>query len=79
MPQISQDKCGINNKTYKNENASNNKKWSRRDKYATHYARDDCWTSHKSSHVAEPVTPLLVTTDQVQATTTKNTILVIFL
>ncbi len=38
---------------------------------------DDCWTSHKLSCLAEPVTPSLVTTEQVRATTTKTTILLV--
>ncbi len=39
--------------------------------------RDDCWTSRKSSCLAEPVTPSLVTTEQARATTTKTTILLV--
>jgi hypothetical protein len=39
--------------------------------------RNDCWISRKSSHLAEPVIPSLETTEQVQATTTKTTILLV--
>ena len=38
---------------------------------------DDCWTSRKSSCLAEPVTPSLVITEQARATTTKTTILLV--
>ncbi len=42
-------------------NNKNGKKWSRHDTYATRYTRNDHWTSSKLSHLAEPVTPSLVT------------------
>jgi hypothetical protein len=42
--------------------------------YATRHAYKDCWTSSELSCLAEPVTPSLVTTEQAQAMTTKNTI-----
>jgi hypothetical protein len=71
--QISHDKLGINNKTTKKELASKRKK-TRRDMYITRHKHDNCWTSRKSSHLAEPVTLSLVTTEQAQATTTTNTI-----
>jgi hypothetical protein len=47
-------------------------KQSRRDTYATRHARDNCWTSSKSSRLAEPVTPSSMTKEQARATTTKN-------
>jgi hypothetical protein len=74
--QISHNKPGINNETSKNKLSSNIKKQSHHDMYATRHARYDGWTSHESSHLAEPVTLSLVTTEQAQATTIKNTILV---
>jgi hypothetical protein len=39
--------------------------------------RNNCWTSHELSCLAEPVIPSLVRTEQVQATTTKTTILLV--
>jgi hypothetical protein len=49
-------------------------KQSHRDMYATRHTRNNCWTSSKMSHLVEPVTPFLVTTEQARAMTIKNTI-----
>jgi hypothetical protein len=58
---------------------SNQKKkiHSRDDTCTMHHVRDNYWTSSKSSRLAEPVTPSSVTKEKVQATTTKNTILLV--
>ncbi len=66
----SYDKCcanprkqnAINNKKRKQQ--KNGKKWNLRDTYTTRHAHNDCWTSSKLSHLAEPVTPSLVTKDK---------------
>jgi hypothetical protein len=60
-----------------NKRKQQTKKHSRHDTYTTCHARNDCWTSSKLSCLAEPVTPSSVTKEQAQATTTKNTILLV--
>ncbi len=59
------------------QQSNNNQKQSRHDTYTTHHACDNCWTSSESSCLAEPVTPSSMTKEQAQATTTKNTILLV--
>ncbi len=56
---------------------SANQKYSRHDTCTTRHARKDFWTSNELSCLAEPVTPSSVTKEQVQAMTTKNTILLV--
>ncbi len=64
------DKCCANphNQARKQQQQAqatkNRKKQSRRDTYATRHAHNDCLTSSKSSRLAEPVTPSLVTKDK---------------
>jgi hypothetical protein len=60
------------NNNNKCKQQKNGKKQSRRDMYATRHARDDCWTSSKSSGLAEPVTPSLVTKDKRKQQQQKN-------
>jgi hypothetical protein len=76
MPQISSDKCGINNKSYKKRTCKQ-KKNKAVVTQMPRVTRDDCWTSHKPICLAEPLTLSLVTTEQAQATTTKTTILLV--
>jgi hypothetical protein len=64
-----------NNKTCKQQ--PNKQKHSRHDMCTMRHARNNSWTSSKSSRLAEPVTPSSVTKKQAQATTTKNTILLV--
>jgi hypothetical protein len=68
---------GINNKTNKKELASKTKKYKAVVTQMPRVTRNDCQTSCYPSHLAEPVTPSLVTTEQAQATTTKTTILIV--
>jgi hypothetical protein len=68
---------GLTTEQAKTNLQATTKKQSHHDKYATHHAHNDCWTSRESSHLAEPVTPSLVPKEQVQATTTKTTILLV--
>ncbi len=60
MPQISRDKRGINNKTYKKELASKTKKHKTVVTCTPRVTHDDRWISREPSHLAEPVTPSLV-------------------
>ncbi len=78
MPQISHDERGINNKTYIKKDLqtkeNKNKAIVTRMPCVMH---NDCWTSCESCCLAEPVTPPLVTREQVRVTTTKTTILLV--
>jgi hypothetical protein len=70
------------NHATKRANNNNNlqtatKKHSRHDTCTTHHACNNRWTSSKLSRLAEPVTLSSVTKEQTQATTTKNTILLV--
>jgi hypothetical protein len=79
MPQISCNKHGINNKTAQ-KNLQAEQKRTKNTAVVTRMPRvmcNNCWTSRKSSSLAEPVTPSLVTTEQVRATTTKTTMLLV--
>jgi hypothetical protein len=77
MPQISSNECGINNKTSQKELQAKQKQ-SHHDTYTMRHVCNDCWTSRKSKHLAEPVT---LTSDERTSTSNdnKNTILVKFL
>jgi hypothetical protein len=77
MPQISRGEHGINNRTYKEKDLQKNKKNEVIMTCTPHITCDDSWTSRKPSHLTEPVTPSLVTTEQAQATTTKTNILLV--
>jgi hypothetical protein len=76
MPQISRDERGINSKTHTKRTCKQKKNIS----IVTRMPRvmhNDCWTSRDPNHLAEPLTPSLVTTEQARATTTKTTILLV--
>jgi hypothetical protein len=75
--QLSSPSAWLTQTTTTTSASNNSKKQSRRDTYATHHARDNCWTSSKWSHLAEPMTPSSMTKEQAQATTTTNTILLV--
>ncbi len=73
--QISRNKHVLNNKTYKKELAA--KKNEAVVTQTPRVMRKNCWRSCEPSHLAEPVIPSLVTTEQARATTTKTTILLV--